>query len=164
MRPEGGFGSDHDTQLEPYLVYPGNTDLYTVVDGNFRLAQIQLSWDREFRDKVKINPLPPFRTNIPAITAAVFDTRREILPHKIRNQSYNRNARWKNDEWATVIQQGMNVGHSVDDIAKFANYRNGTAETVEVYKVLKQMNAQHENRCQLALSSSLLSTGRKNSA
>ena len=143
-----GFGTDADTALNPFIVIPED-DHYVVLDGNIRLAYMQLTCDDEVRALSRRKNLPPQRDDTPIVHAAVFDDRNQALPHLLRNASNNRAYTWLHQHWATALTNGLKAGFDITDMAGYARINVANlAFIVEVENAYHQIKTLHDDRWQ----------------
>ena len=125
-RAKRGFGSEADFRLQPPIVYPNQDGTYTVMDGNLRLAYLQLCRDTNLRQRSRIRPLPKLQRDDPAIPVAVFATKLDTYPHIMRIASPTNHTDWLHDHWAHYIITAVHDGYSVAQISAntgFTDYK-----------------------------------------
>ena len=134
-------------QLQPLIVYPYDDGAYTVMDGNLRLAYLQLCRDRALRRRARVKPLPDLRDDDPAITVAVFPTRSDTYPHVLRLASPNNQPDWRHDHWASAIIIAVGDGYPIDQLSANTGFdTNNLASIVESHNALNQMLEAHPKR------------------
>ena len=146
-RTQRGFGDPADFQLQPLIVYPYEDGAYTVMDGNLRLAYLQLCRDRALRRRARVKPLPELHDDDPAITVAVFPTRLDAYPHVLRLASPTNQSDWRHDHWASAIIQAVGDGYPIAQISANTGFdANNVASIAESHNALNQMLEAHPKR------------------